>query len=132
MTTRSDPTEAQVQRACLDWLNTLPGVRVWRQNRGAFAGEYTSKRTGRTKKRFVQFGESGMADLSGIGPQGIRIEVEIKRMGEEPTPDQFAWLDFCRKAGAIAFWCWSLDDCIDQARDCFLERRIPWQNSWEV
>ena len=105
------PLEAAIQQACLDWLNLQPGVRCWRQNTGAFKGEYKGK------KRFVRYGVTGQSDISGIMlPSGRRIEIEVKRpkpYGKEPTNEQLAWMAMIREHGGIAFWCDSLDKCME-------------------
>ena len=71
------PLERNVQAACMEWLNTIPGVRVWRQNSGAITAQYGDR------KRFVRFGEPGQADLTGIfAPSGIRIETRVYKPQE--------------------------------------------------
>ena len=101
-------TEAQILASCLQWLNFQPGVRCWRQNTGAFKGEYKGKR------RFVRYGVTGQSDISGITlPSGRRIEIEVKRPGNKPTEDQKAWIAMIREQGGIAFWCDSLDKCME-------------------
>lgn len=116
----------------MDWLNSLPGVKMWRQNRGAILSSYTSVRTGITKKRMVKFGLEGACDSTGAGPHGIRIEIEYKRPGEYPDLEQIAYMEMIRSTGAIAFWCDSLASCIKQLRYEFQQRNWPWKESWEV
>ena len=102
------PLEAEILAVCLQWLNYQPGVRCWRQNTGAFKGEYKGKR------RFVRYGVTGQSDISGIMlPSGRRIEIEVKRPGNKPTEDQKAWMAMIREHGGIAFWCDSLDRCME-------------------
>ena len=102
------PLEAEIQKACLQYLNLQPGVRCWRQNTGAFAGDYKGK------KRFVRYGITGQSDISGIMlPGGRRIEIEVKRPGNVPTEDQAAWLAMIREHGGVAFWIDSLDKCME-------------------
>lgn len=124
-------TEKNIQAAILQWLNTIPGVRVWRQNSGGMLTTYTSKRTGKTKTRAVKFGEPGMADLSGIGPGGVRIEIEIKKPGELPRQDQSDWLLFIQYMDGIAFWCDSLRECNVKLRYEFERRGWTWKKEWE-
>lgn len=125
-------TEKNVQAACLDWLNTVPGVKAWRQNTGVFMASYTNKRTGIQKTRRVKFGEKGQGDIGGIAPFGIRIEIEVKRPGEQPSFDQTAWMGFIRDHGGIAFWCDSLRSCVEQMRYEFARREWYWNKNWEV
>lgn len=95
--------EREVVRDCLAYLR-LRGVLAWRQNTGAFAGEYKGRR------RFVRFGEPGMADIAGVitprfDPRqaGRSIFVECKRpVGGRLSDDQRAFLDNARAAGALA------------------------------
>jgi hypothetical protein len=108
---RIKPTEADVLRACLDWLNLQPGVLCWRQNTGAVVSEY------RGRKRLVRFGPRGQADITGIARGGVRVEVEIKREGKRPTEEQLRRLELLRAYGAIALWCDSLESCQAQWRE---------------
>ncbi len=99
-------SEADIQKACIDWLNLQPGTRVWRQNTGGVAREYKGK------KRFVRFGQKGQADITGIGPGGVRIECEVKANGGKLSEAQGEWLNEMLRRGAIAFVVNSLDECI--------------------
>jgi hypothetical protein len=123
---RAVSTEKNIQDAVLQWLNIVPECKVWRQNVGGM--EYL-KADGR--KGIVRFGQPGMADLTGI-ICGVRLEVEIKRPGQVPRPDQESWLNFIRGMGGIAFWCDSLGSCVVQLRLEFAKRSWPWLKSWEV
>ncbi len=98
------PLERDILKTCLEWLNYQPGVRVWRQNTGSFKLEGA-------KARFFRAGSAGMADISGIGPEGRRIEIEVKRPGKVPTELQQDWLDEIIIRGGIAFWCDSPESC---------------------
>jgi hypothetical protein len=124
-------SEKNVQAACLEWLNTIPAVKAWRVNTGVMASSYTSKRTGETKQRFTRFGEKGQCDISGIGPHGVRIEVEVKKPGAYPSIEQTAWMGFIRNHGGIAFWCDSLESCVQQLRYEFEQRGWIWRKEWE-
>ena len=119
--------ETQITIGCLDWLNTVPGVRCWRQNTGGV--EYVSAEG---KKRHVAFGEPGQADITGVGPNGVRIEIEVKRPGEVPTELQIEWQVLMFRLKAIAFWCDSLDDCMDGLKHAFRSRDWRWDPKWEV
>jgi hypothetical protein len=119
--------ERFIQKACLDWLNTIPGVAVWRQNIGA--GMFSNK-TG--PARFVRFGQKGEADLCGIGPGGIYISIEVKAPGNLLRPEQVLWLDMIRQHGGIAFGVNSLDSCVRQLREAFIQRGFGWRDTWNV
>src|SRR5215510_2882847 len=108
MRTNANLREKDVQKVILDWVNTLPDVKVWRRNVGAFGGEYKGK------KRFIRFGQRGQADLEGIAPGGIHIEIETKRpKNSERTFEQRVWIDDLVRHGAIAFFASNLDQCVE-------------------
>jgi hypothetical protein len=125
-------TEKSVQASVLEWLNTVPGVKAWRQNTGAQTFEYKSRRTGLTKKRFIRFGEPGQGDVTGIGPHGVRIEIEIKRPGKYPDFYQRSWMGFINDHGGIAFWADSLRSAVEQLRAEFQKRGWKWSETWSV
>lgn len=105
------PLEKEVLAQCIEWLNYQKGVKVWRQNTGNF------KLSGENgKSRFFRAGTPGMADISGIGPKGRRIEIECKRPGKKPTDEQRIWLDLMTVHGGIAFWADSLEMAIEKFR----------------
>jgi hypothetical protein len=124
-------TEKDIQAACIQWLNFIPGVVVWRQNTGVMISEYTSKRTHQTKKRFTRFGEVGQGDITGMA-RGIRLEAEIKKPGKEPTEDQLQWMAMINAHDGIAFWCDSLSECCKRLREAFIQRGWNWNPSWEI
>lgn len=120
-------TERDVQRAILDWANTvLPGFKLWRQNTGATVAEHKGRR------RFIRFGVPGQSDLTGIGPGGIRVEIEVKRPGGTVTDAQAQWLIRIHESGGIAFFAHSLDMCIGRMREAFEARGWAWKKEWEL
>lgn len=118
--------ETQIQAGVLDWLNTVPNCKAWRQNTGA--REWIDSDG---KKRLVKFGQVGQADVTGL-VCGVRLEVEVKRPGEKPSDEQYAWLWFIESHGGIAFWCDSLDVCQRRLREAFERRAWTWRRQWEV
>jgi hypothetical protein len=88
------PRESDVQTAVLEVLAIHPKV-AWRfrMNTGGawFKGQY------------VRFGFKGMADITGQLRDGRRLEIEVKRPGEELTDDQQKFLDAVNGAGGVAF-----------------------------
>lgn len=62
---------------------------------------------------WVKLGTKGQSDLWGILRNGRHFECEVKAKGEEPTGEQLEWLRKCAAAGALAFWCDSLEDFIE-------------------
>lgn len=119
--------EADVQRGCLDWLNLLPGVRCWRQNTGGM-----ERLNAEGKKRYVAFGQPGQADITGLGPFGCRIEIEVKKPNEKPSEEQYVWLHFIGRHGGIAFYADSLPMCVAKLREAYEERGWTWRRRWEV
>ena len=116
------PLEKEVQKACLDWLNTLPNCRFWRRNTGAAISQYKGK------SRMIRFSEPGQSDIWGILPAGIHCEIEVKRKGGKPSPEQQAWLEAVAKLGGAAFIADSLDACIEGIREHWVGM---WRKSWE-
>lgn len=98
-------TEASIQRTIMDYL-TVRRIFHWRQNSGAFPGEYKGK------KRFVRFTSiKGVSDILGIY-KGRLLAIEVKRPGEKPTVDQLAFMESVKAAGGIAFVARDLGDVI--------------------
>lgn len=89
---KKPPREKKIQDAVLAWL-AQAGVDAWRNNTGtavygggcrvpAFGGSVAPP------VRRVSFGLLGSADITGILPDGRRLEIEVKRPGESQTPRQ--------------------------------------------
>lgn len=121
----ASPKESDIQKACIDWLNTIPGVKVWRQNTGAQVSEYKGK------KRFMRFGQKGQADITGIA-LGVRVEIEVKRPGQKPSDDQRDWLRIIGMHFGISFWTDSIERCVTETREAFLLRDWEWRKNWEL
>lgn len=87
--------ERDILAACLQLLAVHPKV-AWaaRQNTGGMALE----------GRFVKFGMTGAADITGMLRGGRRLEVECKRSGKMPSPAQNAYLFMVNKDGGWACW----------------------------
>lgn len=129
MPARIEIPEKDVQAVAMDWMNSLPGVTVWRQNRGVLRAAATAT----TKRRFVKFGQPGQSDIGGIvAPYGVMLQVEIKRRGEEPSLVQLEWIGLINRCGGLAFWCDSLESCVTQLSAEFMKRGWDWSKSWNV
>lgn len=102
------PTESDIVKACLQYLQQVRGYLAWRQNSGAFAGEYKGR------KRFVRFHTAkGCSDiLFVLPPLGTLCAVEVKRSGQKPTADQEAFLAAVRRAGGRAVCVTSVTELI--------------------
>jgi hypothetical protein len=127
---RAAGPEKDIQRACIDWVNTIPGCKLWRQNRGAKLNIYRRK-DGTEGRSYVKFGEPGATDTTGLA-NGIRLEIEIKTPGKTPDADQLRYMAMVRDADGIAFWCDSLSSCVTQLRQAFIARGWVWRDWWEV
>ena len=95
----SPPLERDVSKAIVEYFAAVYKITLHRRNTGAMLASYGGK------KRMVRFSAEGQADLWGIVPHtGRHIEIEVKRLGNEPDEDQKAWLRECAQSGAIAMW----------------------------
>ena len=110
--------ESDLQRDILEHLNIL-GMFAWRNNTGAFAGEYKGK------KRFVRFGQVGAGDIFGIDKFGRFLSIEVKAGKKLPTVAQMNWIDAVNKAGGFACWVgsWEAWESICNYRGWVIRRR---------
>jgi hypothetical protein len=94
------PPEKDVLSACLEFLAIHPKV-AWaeRQNVGGMEKD----------GRFIKFGFAGMADITGQMKDGRRLEIETKKRGKKPTPEQNAFLYLVNKNHGLALWVDSVD-----------------------
>lgn len=79
------------------------GGRLLRNNIGAFKDK---------AGQWIRFGVGGLggSDLMGwMSPNAKFTVVEVKVPGEEPTEDQYKFLDTINKAGGIGIWADSVD-----------------------
>ncbi len=79
-------------RACLDVLAAM-GIKAWRQNSGFLKND---------KGQLIRMGPAGAADITGVLPTGLRLEVECKQPGQQPTPEQWRWLREIEVNGGVA------------------------------
>jgi hypothetical protein len=101
--------ERDIQAACLDYLNILPGCIAWRMNTGAHA----IPATGRNTRRFVRFGFKGLSDIIGI-IGGRFLAVEVKRRGNKPTNEQRGYLEVVNQHGGVGLWTVSVESLESQ------------------
>ena len=83
--------ERQVQNAILRAFGTRRSMRLWRANCGV----------ARIGNRVVRFGVPGQADLTGILPDGRRIEVEAKSPGGKQTEEQRSFQRMIERFGGV-------------------------------
>jgi len=93
-------TEKHLQNAILRAFGTLPGLRLWRANVGA----------ARVGRRVVRFGIRGQADLTGIVPDGRRLEIEVKTSTGRQTADQRSFQQMIERFHGIYILARSVDD----------------------
>ena len=106
------PLEAQVQKACLEFLS-WKGIFHWRNNSGGVMASYTNKE-GQSKMRRLQFGKAGSSDILAIYPGGRMWLIEVKRPGGLLSDNQISFLARARQRGAIVTIAESVDD-LDRA-----------------
>lgn len=99
-------TEAAIQKTCLQWLRFWGAVAI-RVNSGARVIPETKT----TKRRYLKSNDQpGCSDVLVCLPDGAFAALEVKKPGEDPTPDQQAFLDKVTKAGGLALVVHSLDE----------------------
>lgn len=97
-----NPLEKVVQASCVRILEAH-GCRVFRRNVGVMPLEHNGR------KRVFRSGSPGEADLYGWLPDGRHFELEIKRRGQRPRPEQIRFLRDANRSVA-AFWVDSADE----------------------
>jgi len=88
--------EKEIQNEIVRAFATREDMRLWRANSGVakYVDNYGVERV-------VQFGIPGQADLSGILTGGTRLEIEVKRPGEQQTPQQLAFQKMIERFGGV-------------------------------
>lgn len=75
------------------------GIPVQRQNVGMATG---------ASGQPVRFGKKGNADVSGTIPRGPnagkRVEIEVKRKGKKPSPEQWDRIHSVNASGGLSFY----------------------------
>ena len=87
-------------------FGTLPDCRLWRANVGA-ARIGGPRRAG---GRVVRFGLPGQADLTGILPGGVRLEIEVKSREGRQTREQRAFQRMIERFGGVYVLARSVQD----------------------
>jgi hypothetical protein len=102
--TTGNVSEKSIQNAILREFGTRPDMRLWRMNVAAaqFGGS------------FVRAGVVGQADLTGILPDGRRLEVEVKRPGGEQSAEQQAYQRMIIRFGGVYCLACSVADVYTQ------------------
>lgn len=94
-------TEKQVQNLIVLTFGTRHDMRLWRANTGV-------ARMG--PRRMVRFGVPGQADLTGILPGGLRLEIEVKTTTGEQTPEQRNYQRIIERFGGVYVLARSVED----------------------
>ena len=93
-------TEKAIQNLILLTFGTRHDMRLWRANGGV----------ARMGRRVVRFGVIGQADLTGILPGGIRLEIEVKGNFGQQTPEQRDYQRIIERFGGVYVLARSVDD----------------------
>ncbi len=99
-------TEKQVQNEILRTFGARPDMRLWRANVGV-ARLGGPRRNG---GRVVRFGLAGQADLTGILPNGLRLEIEVKSSGGRQSPEQRCYQAMILRFGGVYVLAHSVED----------------------
>lgn len=99
--------EKELQNAILRTFGTIPRLRIWRANTGV----------ARIAKRVVRFGIPGQADLTGILPDGRRLEVEVKSPTGRQTRCQRSFQRMIEKFNGVYVLARSVEDVWNALRD---------------
>ena len=102
-------SEKALQNEILRTFGTRPGFRIWRQNCGA----------ARIDGRVVRFGIPGQADLTGILPDGRRLEVEVKSPIGRQSRQQRAFQNMIGKFNGVYVLARSIED-VRRALEAYL------------
>ncbi|MEW6252368.1 MAG: VRR-NUC domain-containing protein [Planctomycetota bacterium] len=93
-------TEKALQNAILRAFGTLPALRLWRANVGV----------ARLGRRVVRFGIPGQGDLTGILPDGRRLEIEVKAAAGRQTSAQRSFQEMIERFHGVYILAKSVED----------------------
>lgn len=80
-------------------LGARADLRIWRQNVGSIA---VRDRSGKIQRSFHAGPPKGASDLTGlVKPHGLRIEIELKADGKEPSEAQRHWRAMIEAFGGL-------------------------------
>jgi len=101
-------SEKQILKAVLEYSKSI-GLKVWRANTGAAQLKAKSG-----KSYYVHFGIAGQGDVTGILPDGRRLEIETKVPGRKQIPSQVAFQKMIEENNGIYLLIYSLDQFIKE------------------
>lgn len=96
--------EKRIQNDIIRTFGTRSDMRIWRANTGV-----ARYRGGRE----VRFGVPGQADLTGVLPGGVRLEVEVKSPTGRQTPEQASYQKMIERFGGVYVLARSVQDVWD-------------------
>ena len=99
--------EKELQNVILRAFGTMSRLRIWRANTGV----------AQIGKRFVRFGIPGQADLTGILPDGRRLEVEVKSATGRQTRDQKSFQRMIEKFNGVYVLARSVEELRNALRE---------------
>jgi hypothetical protein len=97
---RNEMRERDVQNEIVRTFGSRSDMRIWRANAGV----------ARHRTRTVRYGVPGQADLTGILPDGTRLEIECKSPTGRQSPDQHHYEAMIRRFGGVYVLARSVDD----------------------
>jgi len=103
-------SETDIQREILAQLALMPGVFVWRQNSGAM----------KVGRRYIKFGLTGQADISGLLQGGRRLEIEVKTKAGVLSLEQVAFGARINALGGLWFVARSVDEAIAKVKEALV------------
>jgi len=103
-------SEREIQNEILERLLLIPGIFAWRANVGAI------KRYG----RFVRFGYVGQGDISGVLPNGRRLEIEVKTKDGVLSEEQIKFGQRINEAGGLWILARSADEAIARVKEALV------------
>lgn len=129
-------SEQRVQQEAILALAKIPGVRIWRCNTGVgvgwgeFADIKRAVMQGRitdaikimSRIRPITFGVKGQADVAGIGPGGVRIEIEMKFGRGKQSDQQKKYQQMIERMGGIYIVAKSADEAVMKLKEKINER----------
>lgn len=93
-------SEHSIQNEIMRYYCTKSWLRLWRANTGV----------GRFGDRAVQFGVKGQADLTGLLPDGRRLEIEVKKATGRQSKEQIAFQRMIESFGGLYILARSVQD----------------------
>lgn len=94
-------TERTLQTIVLKYLSNHPNVvRAWAQDSDSIKARKFTKTNNK----------KGVSDIIGLLDNGKLLAIELKQGKNRPSVHQLEFIEQCERAGAIAFFAWSLDE----------------------